>query len=152
MLITRRPHRRYIFNYLNNSEYIQYTKGYSLGKQNYSRGIYLWATGLGIWSLVQEAVKGELKRYGKKKIAIVCLSAGAWAFGPVVTLVTNSSKIIGAAIRIHSFVSFGAECLEDGENLVFLPLDFALFGQPIPVGDPDRFNVMMNFTDFRSSE
>jgi hypothetical protein len=150
MLITKPTHHKYVFNYLNNSQYNQYAKGYSSAKRNGSRGIYLWATGMGVWGVVKEATKGELKRYGKKKLATACLSAGFWAFGPVVTLITNSSKIIGAATRIHSLVSFGAECIEDGGNLLFLPLDVALFGQPIPVGDPDRFNIMTNFTDFLS--
>ena len=84
----------------------------------------------------------------EKKIATACLSAGSWALGPVVTLLTNSTKIIGAATRIHSLVAFGVECLEDGGNLLFLPLDMVLFGQPIPVGEPDRFNIMTNVTDF----
>ena len=62
----------------------------------------------------------------EKKIATACLSAGSWALGPVVTLLTNSTKIIGAATRIHSLVAFGAECLEDGGNLLFLPLETIL--------------------------
>ena len=103
---------------------------------------------MGVWDIVREAAAGKIKRYGKKKIATVCLSAGAWAFGPVVTFVTNSSKVIGAATRVHSLVSFAIECVEDSGNLLFLPIDFALFGQPIPVGEPDRFNVMTNITDF----
>ncbi len=69
---------------------------------------------MGVWGIVP----GEIKRYGKKKIATVCLSAG-----PVVTLVTNSSKVIGAATRVHSLVSFAAECVEDSGK----PIDFALF-------------------------
>ena len=103
---------------------------------------------MGVWGVVREACADGIKRYGKKKIAVVCLSAGGWAFGPIVTLLTNSSKIIGATTRLHSLISFGAECIEDGGNLLFLPIDMALFGQPIPIGDPDRFNIMTNFTDF----
>lgn len=148
MLITKPTHTRYIFNYLNNTQYCKYARGYSLGKRNGSRGIYLWATGMGVWGVVREAATDGIKRYGKKKIGIFCLSAGGWAFGPVVTLVTNSSKVIKAATRIHSLVSFGFECMEDGGNLLFLPLDMALFGQPIAVGDMDRFNIMTNVTDF----
>jgi hypothetical protein len=78
--------------------------------------------GMRMWGVIQEAAKGKLKRYGKKKIATVCLSTGACRFSSVVTLVTNSSKIIGAVTRVHSLVSFGAECLEDGGNLVFYHL------------------------------
>lgn len=148
MLLIKPTHTRYIFHYLNNTQYSKYARGYSLAKRNGSRGIYLWATGMGVWGVVREAATEGVKRYGKKKIAVLCLSAGGWAFGPVVTLLTNSSKIIGTATRLHSLISFGFECIEDGGNLLFLPLDMTLFGQPIPVGDPDRFNIMTNFTDF----
>ena len=103
---------------------------------------------MGVWGIVREAATGGIKRYGKKKFATVCISASSWALGPAVTLLTNSTKIIGATTRIHSLVSFAAECIEDGGNLMFLPLDMALFGQPIPVGDPDRFNIMTNVSDF----
>jgi hypothetical protein len=60
------------------------------------------------------------------------------------SLITNSTKVIGVATQVHSLISFGAECLEDSGNLLLLPLDMTLFGQSIPVGDADRFN-MMNF-------
>ena len=150
MLITKPTSKRYVFHYLNSSQYTNYARGYSLGKRNGARGIYLWATGMGVWGIVREAATDGVKRYGKKKFATFCLSAGGWALGPVVTLLTNSSRIINVTTRLHSVISFGAECLEDGGNLLFLPLDMALFGQPIPVGDPDRFNIMTNFTDFLS--
>ena len=150
MLLTKPTSKRYVFHYLNNSQYTNYARGYSLGKRNGARGIYLRATGMGVWGIVREAATDAVKRYGKKKFAIFCLSEGGQALGPIVTLLTNSSRIINVTTRLHSVISFGAECLEDGGNLLFLPLDMALFGQPIPVGDPDRFNIMTNFTDFLS--
>ena len=101
MLLAKPTHCRYAFSYLNHSQYLHYARGYSSAKRKGSRGIYLWASGMGVWGIVREAATGEIKRYGKKKIATVCLSAG-----PVVTLVTNSSKVIGAATRVHSLVSF----------------------------------------------
>ena len=150
MLITKPTSKRYVFHYLNNTQYTKYARGYSSGKVNGARGIYLWATGMGVWKIVREAATDGVKRYGKKKFATFCLSAGGWALGLVVTLLTNSSQIINVTTRLHSIISFGAECFEDGGNLMFLPLDMTLFGQPIPVGDPDRFNIMTNFTDFLS--
>ena len=33
-------------------------------------------------------------------------------------------------------------------NLAFLPLDLALFGQLIPIGASNRFNLFTNHTDF----
>jgi len=150
MLIVKPTCKRYVFHYLNNTQYTNYAQGYSLGKRNGARGIYLWATGMGVWGIVREAATDGVKRYGKKKFATFCLSAGGWALGPVVTLITNSSQIINVTTRLHFIVSFGTGCIEDGGNLLFLPFDMILFGQPIPVGDPDRFNIITNFTNFLS--
>ena len=110
--------------------------------------VNLGATGIGVWGIVREATTTGIKRYGKKKIATVCLSAVGWALDPVVPLLTNSTKVIEIATRIHSVVSFAAECVEDRGNLIFLPIDVVLFGQPIPVSDPDSFNIMTNLQIF----
>ena len=48
---------------------------------------------MGVWGIVREAATDGVKRSGKKKFATVCRSVGSWAFGPVVTLLTNSTKI-----------------------------------------------------------
>lgn len=68
MLITKPTHTKYIFRYLNNTQYTQYARGYSLGKRNDSRGIYLWASGIGVWGIVRETATGGIKCYGKKKL------------------------------------------------------------------------------------
>ena len=62
--------------------------------------------------------------------------------GHVTILLTNSTEVVGVAIRINSIVSFAAECLEDGGNLIFLPINMLIFGRPIPVDDPDHLNLM----------
>lgn len=77
---------------------------------------------MGVWGIVREAATDGVKRSGKKKFATVCRSVGSWAFGPVVTLLTNSTKIINLSARIHSFISFGAGCIKDGGNLISLPI------------------------------
>lgn len=145
--------KRYAFHYLNQTQYQyqNYARGYALAKRTGYRGICLWASGVGAIEILREVATNSLKRYGKKKLAIVCLSARVWAVAPFMTLITNSSRIINATTRIHSLISFGAECLEDSGNLVFLPVDLALFGQPIPIGEENCFNIMKNityFTDF----
>ena len=63
-------------------------------------------------------------------------------------MVTNATKIINATKKIHTVIAFCFECFEDSNNLMLMPIDLVLFGQPIPVGDPYRFNVMTNITDF----
>ena len=48
--------------------------------------------------------------------------------GPIVSLLTKSTKIINTTTRIHYLISFGYEWIEDGGNLLALPIDMALFG------------------------
>ena len=62
----------------------------------------------------------------------------------------NSNQIVNAITKFHSVISFGAECLEDEDNLLLFSMDMALFEQLIPVSDPGRFNIMTNFKDFLS--
>ena len=49
MLLTKPTSKRYVFHYLNKSQYINYARGYSLGKRNGAIGVYLWATGMKVW-------------------------------------------------------------------------------------------------------
>ena len=69
-------------------------------------------------------------------------------FPPAVVVFTNASKIVAVSKSIHSSAAFYFECVEDSTNLAFLPIDLALFGQPIPVGASNRFNLFGNNTDF----
>jgi hypothetical protein len=68
MLITKPSHTKYIFRYLNHSQYVQYAKGYSVAKRNGSRGIYLWGSGRGVLGIIRESAAGGIKGYGKKKL------------------------------------------------------------------------------------
>ena len=82
MLITKPMSKKYVFHYLNDTEYKRYARVYSIGKRNGTRGIYLWATGMGVWRIVREAATDGVKRYGKKKFATVlyiCRELGIWS-------------------------------------------------------------------------
>jgi len=46
MLTTKPMSKKYVFHYLNDTQYKRYARGYSIGKRNGVRGIYLWATGI----------------------------------------------------------------------------------------------------------
>ena len=61
---------------------------------------------------------------------------------------TNVSKIINILKRLHSIATFCFECIQDSANLGSVPIDLALFGQPIPVGAPNRFNLLSKHNDF----
>jgi len=51
MLITKPMSKKYVFHYLNDTQY-----------KRYARGIYLWATGMGVWGIVPEAATDGVKR------------------------------------------------------------------------------------------
>lgn len=57
-------------------------------------------------------------------------------------------KIVNISKSVHSTAAFCFECVEDSTHLAFVPIDLALFGQPIPIGTSNRFNLFGNHTDF----
>ena len=64
----------------------------------------------------------------------------------LIELSTQSVKRYGGQIT-HSCIAFGLECVEDGANLASIPIDLALFGQPIPIGNDNRFDLFGNGFD-----
>jgi hypothetical protein len=102
----------------------------------------------GVRGVVTDVGKAIVIDYAKRKFAAVCINAGAYIFSPAVVVFTNGSKFVNISKSIHSNASFCFECVEDSTNLAFLPLDIGLFGQPIPVGAPNRFNLFSNHTHF----
>ena len=141
-------HRRFAFKNLNSTQYKTYAKQYSKAKAGGIRCVYAWVSGVGVVGVVTDLGKGIVIDYGKRKLAAICINAGAYIISPAVVVFTNASKIVNTSKSIHSIASFCFECVEDSTNLAFLPLDMALFGQPIPVGAPNRFNLFRNHTDF----
>lgn len=105
-------------------------------------------SGAGLMEVVTDLGKGIVIDYGKRKFAAVCINAGAYTLSPAVVVFTNASKTVNISKSIHSTASFCFECIEDSTNIAFLPIDIALFGQPIPVGGPKRFNLFSYHTDF----
>lgn len=141
-------HRRFAFRNVNSTQYKIYAKQYSSAKAGGIRCVYAWMSGAEVMSLVTDLGKGIVIYYGKRKFAAVCINAGAYILSPAVVVFTNASKFVNILKNIHNTASFCFECVEDSKNLAFLPLDIALFGQPIPVGAPNRFNLFSNHTDF----
>jgi hypothetical protein len=142
------PHTKYALKNLNETQYKIYAKQYSCVKAGGIRAVYGWAGGLGLWGVAKDVTKGVVIDYGKRKLAAVCINAGAYVISPAVVVFTNASKIVNISKAIHSTAAFCFECVEDSSNLVFLPLDMAFFGQPIPIGAPNRFNLFAEKLDF----
>lgn len=148
MLITKPTHNKFILRDLNESKYIKCAESYSFAKRRGIRSIYAWSTGMGICGVVNDAVKGTFVQYGKEKLALVCINSAVWFTTPCVAVLTNTSKVLKRIKQAHSISAFIFECFEDGGNVMLLPFDMAIFGQPIPVGDKNRFNILSNSTDF----
>jgi hypothetical protein len=141
-------HRKFVFRNLNSTQYKTYAKQYSKAKAGGIRCVYVWMSGTGVVGVVTDLGKGIVIDYSKRKFAAVCITAGAYILSPAVVVFTNASKLVNISKSIHSTASFCFECVEDSTNLAFLPLDIVLFGQPIPVGAQNRFNLFSNHTDF----
>lgn len=97
---------------------------------------------MGVLGVVQDIGKGIVIDYGKRKFAAVCINAGAYILSPAIVVFTNATKIVNILKTVHSTAAFCFECVEDSTNLAFLPIDLLLFGQPIPVGAPNHFNLL----------
>jgi hypothetical protein len=141
-------HNTFVLRNLNNTQYSIYANKYSKAKASGIRCVYGWASGAGWIRVAKNIGKGIVVDYGKRKFAAICINAGAYMISPAVVVFTNASKIVKISKSVHSTASFCFECVEDSTNLAFLPLDLALFGQPIPVGTPNRFNLFLNNTNF----
>lgn len=141
-------HTRFAFRNLNSTQYNTYVQQYSKSKAGGIRCVYCWMSCTTVMGIITDVGKGIVIDYGKRKLAAICINAGAYVFTPAVVVFTNATKIVNISKSIHSTAAFCFECVEDSTNLAFLPLDMALFGQPIPIGASNRFNLFTNHTDF----
>jgi len=149
MQIVKPSRGKFILSNLDAQNYTKAAYGYSKGKKYGIRGgIYAWGSGLGLAGVIKDAAKGTIVQYGKRKFAAVCIAGCTHIIGPAILIFTNATKVVNRTSRIHSFTSFVFESVEDSSNLTFLPIDMILFGQPIPVGDENRLNILNHVTDF----
>jgi hypothetical protein len=122
--------------------YIKFVNGYSISKKVGVKGVWIFICGSGVCGLCIEAVKGEVRNYGRRKLGTGILAGLAWIAGPVVPLITNSTKIIKFVNATHTSIAFIAETCEDCTNAMWIPLDLILTGQLIPAGEAGRYNLM----------
>lgn len=141
-------HNRFALSHFNSTQYQTYARQYSKAKAGGIRCVYGWMSGAGVLSIATNIGKGIVIDYGKRKLALVCINAGAYIISPAVVVFTNASKVVNISKSVHSCAAFCFECAEDSTNLAFLPIDLALFGQPIPIGASSRFNLFANHSDF----
>jgi hypothetical protein len=152
MLVSKPSGGGYVFSHLDNKTYIKYAENYSKAKRVGLAFVYGWATSVGVYDVVLDLMKGVVVQYGKEKFAIVILNTAGLVLSPVVCVLTNVSRVVNTAKRVHSCCAFVFECIDDSANLAWLILDLPLFGQPIPVGKKHRYDFFGNFSDILNKD
>jgi hypothetical protein len=147
MAIIKPQHSKYMFSNLDADTYRSYVEVYSTAKRYGLRGIYAWASGVGILGIVKDLIKGKIIRHGKKKLVLVIFNTAGYVLSPLVCVLTNVSYVVNGAKRVHSICGFVFECLEDSANLSYLPIDLFLFGQPVTIKDKHRFDFFDKFSN-----
>lgn len=146
MQMPKPSHNRYLFHNLDEETYGKYFDLYSKAKRNGIRGVYIWASGMGLLGVCTDLVKGEIIQYGREKLAIAILGCAGWCLSPVVCVLSNATVIVKNAYRVHAICAFAFECAEDTSNLTFLPIDMFIFGQPVRSCQRNTMNLLGNWT------
>lgn len=73
-------HRRFAFHNLNSTHYKTDAQQYSKAKAGGIRCVYAWMSGAGVLNVLTNLSKGIVIDYGKRKVAAVCMNAGAYIF------------------------------------------------------------------------
>lgn len=147
MQVSKPPHNRYILSCLDNCTYLRYAEVYSGCKRWGVRGIYAFLGGTGLFGIAQEALKGTIVQYGKRRIATVVIGGASYICAPAVALLTNATKVVKSCKVVYTTIGYVAEALEDASHVPFLPIDLVVFGQPVPANTEGRFSSWSNITD-----
>lgn len=101
-------------------------------------------TGAGVLEVAVDVVKGEVVKLGKQKIGSILILGCTHVGLGLVPLITNSTKIIKYAGKLHSLSSCVYKCAHHASEVPLVALDFLLFGEYVP-SCPDNgyqfFNV-----------
>ena len=147
MQISKPPHNRYVLSCLNNETYVKYSSVYSGCKRWGVRGIYIFLGGTELWGVAKEALQGTVVQYGKRRLATVVIGGASYICAPAVAVITNATRVIKSCKVVYTSVGYVMEAAEDASHIPFLPLDLALFGQPVPANKDYRYSSWSNITD-----
>lgn len=140
-------HSRYALCRLDNATYVKYATVYSGCKRYGVRGVYIFLGGTGLWGVAKEVTKGTIVQYGKRRIATAVIGGATYICAPAVTVITNATRVVKSCKLVYTGIGYVMEACEDFSHVPFLPLDIALFGQPIPANQEGRFSSWSNITD-----
>jgi hypothetical protein len=147
MQISKPPHNRYALYHLDDETYKKYTIVYSNSKRWAVRKFYVFLGGTGLFGVAKEIAKGTVVRYGKQRLAIAVISAATYVCAPALVVVTNATRVVKCCKLVYTTVSYGMELIEDTSQITFLPIDLALFGQPISANTEGRFSSWSDIID-----
>lgn len=140
MLITKPIHKYYAFQSLTNSTYVEMAETYSSCKRYGFRAVVLFCTGTNTIGILKEISKGVVVQYGKRRFATVVIGSALHICAPAIAVITNATKVVKTCKIVYTTTGYIIEAFEDAGTLGLLPLDFALFGQPIPTGTSKRYS------------
>lgn len=112
----------------------------------YSRSICI-LTGTNLIGVVKEVLKGTVVQYGKCRLATFVIGTATYSCAPAVAVITNAKKGFKACKVVYTTLGFVAEAIEYASHVAFVPIDLAIFGQPIPANTEGRFSSWSNVTD-----
>jgi hypothetical protein len=147
MQICKPPHNRYALRGLSTDTYIKYATAYSGCKRWGVRGIYTFLGGTGLFGVAKELAQGTLVQYGKRRLSTVVITGATYICAPAVAIITNATRVVKSCKLVYTGIGYALEAFEDASQVPFLPLDLALFGQPIPANKDCRFSSWSNITD-----
>ena len=147
MQLNKPPHSRYVLSYLDNATYVKYATVYSGCKRWGVRGIYTFLGGTKLWGVAREFARGSVVQYGKCPIATVVIVGASYIYAPAVAVITDATRVVKFCKVVYTTVGYVMEAVEDASHTPFLPLDLALFAQPVPTNKDGRFSSWSNITD-----
>jgi hypothetical protein len=147
MQITKPPHNRYALNCLDNETYVKYADVYSGCKRWGVRGIYAFLGTTNLWGVAKEIAQGTVVQYGKRRLATSVIAVTGYICAPAVAVITNATRVVKSCKVVYTSIGYVMEAVEDASHIPFLPLDLALFGQPVPANTDGRFSSWSNITD-----
>ena len=124
-------HGKFFFHHLDETQYRIQALNYSRGKAGGYCCVYCWASGNGVLDIIKNISKGQLINYAKRKLYCVIITAYVYTILSTTLVFTKATKFVGATKTMHSTSAYCFECVEDSTNLASLPLNLALFGQPM---------------------
>jgi len=140
MQIVKPPHNRYALFCLDEESYTKYATVYSSCKRWGVRGIYTFLGGTGLFGVVKELAEGTVVQYGKRRLATVVVGAATYVSALAVAVITNATRVVRSCKLVYTTIGYVIEAGEDASHVPFLPIDFVLFGQPIPANKEGRFS------------